>query len=739
MGIKGAFSLLESEPSRFGRPWHLSSIEDIDLHVYVDGPALHHHLVAAWLDEFRQGYSIRSTSSDPNTHDASIVYTRHRPNIPVEASIWSNELPWFSPTIISPRVLHKLTYSFLLTLFYSGAREVHIVWDGPASSFKRDAQIQRLESQCHNCYRLARRFTNCNELNRDHLSGLHPTLHLWGESIMQEAVHDLQLSMERERKKQRLLNHSADTEAEIFMGHLFHNAMRETGNMHRVVVLSNDSDLLVYNSIPGFIPLSTLIFQITSSTTSNSDTNAYHLTGWMYTQEQLFLAFPFLHPTCWSNRSDSSSSSTIIATELRDYAACNYRMVVIAALAGCDYTLDPLLEQSLNEMRNTIVKSDVGGLRLRDRNNPTSKKTLIAILRYMSHVLNASNIDESLGASECMTLLGMAVVNFVRRAEVKKSSCKKWNSHGRGVPEISTLHFIQALIDICAIYHPQCQLPIVSPDVNIRRILDQRVFYCKPLIELHHGGESIWMEPIFSSCRKRLYSVLAFISKQSNAFSIVEYVHVRQGKHDLYRRSSVDFTETKASLESNTGTHSHFVEFMLGSTQLHRTPIEDPGILYIYASLLLNTCEEKFLLLAAAFIASYCTEHWQRMGIIDPQESFTSTDDKSIFLNVYNHLQVALFHANLACGIIALLPHHAIGSSQIHLNRFFIDEILIMSLWKRIEEGRYHFENWGWYRESSRDLLFDIICDTLQSPKDSQLHMIFFKWWIVWFGRDDDM
>jgi len=306
MGIKGLYSLLQSEPSRFGKSWSWSSRNSHGkgLHVFIDGPALHHHLVSSWVEEIRKNDStlchISSASID------NIPYnTRSRPKLPVDAPAWSNELAYVSSSPCSTVVLYELTYSFLHTLFLTGIQQVHVVWDGLTHGSKRRTQIQRFETQCYQSYQNAQHFI-MNDFcgSKDKLP--QPTCHLWGECIMQEAICNLQETLENEEFGQRdrsLWNHFAENEADIYLGHFFFNQKKQDTNYcfdDEYIVLSNDTDLFVYSSIPGFIPLSTLMFEIASCTGPAHMRNSsvmeydYAVKGWIFTQHQFHSAFPYV-------------------------------------------------------------------------------------------------------------------------------------------------------------------------------------------------------------------------------------------------------------------------------------------------------------------------------------------------------------------------------------------------------------------------------------------------------------
>jgi hypothetical protein len=609
----------------------------------------------------------------------------------------------------------------------SGAKEVHIVWDGLASIHKRETQIQRSEHECYNCYQLAQYFTGDTGAYDQH-SRLRPALHLWGESIIQEAISDLRIRMDRDRGEIILFNHCAPGEAESYIAHLGCSLPQ---NSDKTIVLSNDTDLLVYDSIPGFIPFETLIFEIRTET---KDATTYLVTGWMYTNRQFHMAFPFLQAKCFSSTKTGKRKQLSI---------CNYCMVAVATLAGCDYHLSLEHEACLYKVRQSILSCDIGGLRMRDRNSPSKKNALIATIRCVSHMNKSILLDDAqiFERNEYLSILASALLNYLRKIPANKlptgNRRKKGNNNASEKDRDTTdpFHLIQTLFQIAVIYDQDCSnLESTTPclhsvDVNLRRILNHGDFYCKNLVELQ---PSIWQEDVFSSCRARFYAAISTMSKSKfDNQSMNEYVHVRQGLRDFYHKMAVDFSEQSEYLESLASAQSHFMVllgFVLGSSSeysLSQDALLGAELLALYACRLLNSYDMKSMLLATAFIAFKLSENWEGIHITDMA---VSTDDKIIFLSVYNRLQVALFHANLVSNSLLSFFAHS-NHVKVTTSRFLSDELLIMTLWQKMRVIKWT------YNVPSRDLLFEIICNTVHIPSNAnQQRLKFYDWWETWLS-----
>jgi len=433
-------------------------------------------------------------------------------------------------------------------------------------------------------------------------------------------------------------------------------------------------------------------------------------------------------------------------------------MIIIAALAGCDYTLDPILQQALYEVRHVLVKSDGGGLRLRDRNDPSCKKSLIAIFRCLGNILqNMVSAFESLLAKEFLTVVGNALVDHYTDPRRKNNRHHQQQQHMKGIEihEGTKISFVHALIEISGIYNETSCLikplrkrsinQLISPDVTLRRILKHRVFYCKPLIEIHHihgqsHNHSVWADPTFSSCRARLYAVLAYICKECSVYdSVDDYVHRIQGSRHVFQYVPVPIADWISLLKSHsTGEQNMpFIEmigFILGSPaseQLQITTMSIP----MNACFLLTSFKAKLLLFTASFISTLFPDYRHFIKRFHPLDLPTSTHYKTHFLDAYNYLQVALIHTKLAYGIFALSAS-PLDESLNHFDRFLLDETLLWSVWRRMEEENSHYTRNNWdFKDLSPEYPLKIIEVTVDVSTVDYFHirMKLCQQWKLWF------
>lgn len=294
MGIRGAWSLLSNDPRRFGESWACTADESI---IWIDGPALTYYL--ALQPKFEQ---LRCFHGHHNQHGQA-----------------------------SPASIYRRTKNFI-TVLSNLAKEVHVVMDGLGPSSKVATQVARMKVAAEQADMAARSSSlprNCKVIS------------ILAEWTMVETIENMcpqfpNLSLYRPA------NGEAEAYIDAKLGHGKDNA--------GVVILSNDTDFLVYDNCPGFMPFCSLQFTPSSQGT-------FTLAGFHYLSCHFRRAF-------FQNRQDDRLLSTV------------------AGLAGCDYE-----DKKLASARVLILKSKVGGLRVKHQNKPTSQMTLTAVLRYVGHYL----------------------------------------------------------------------------------------------------------------------------------------------------------------------------------------------------------------------------------------------------------------------------------------------------------------------------------------------------------------
>ncbi len=428
--------------------------------------------------------------------------------------------------ILSPCIIYRLVRAFLSFLreALSGSSTIYVVFDGVASVYKEQQQVERLSERCLVFDEASRAYLEGNEGSKK----LYVT-HLFAEDAMAEAAED-----EGEESDGRIEVHFAHSEAELFIAKMIsQNITKNERNgcvQRRMIVLSSDSDFLVYPSVPSFSPLHTLQYRI-------DEKEHGIIMGWCYSRSQFLAAYPSLFAQ------DENESLVVFST--------------IAALAGCDYTLPPEKNVRIECARRIIVKSAIGGLRQRDKNKPSARGIFQAVLRYISHFRRNKG-----GCEDWMTLL----VNSIIRAEGAKTNYKK----------SSALESLAESLDLIrSIYCGEniADAQFSNKSAALRRILIHQTLYLKPIMESGecesveekeqkdlskgrnaHGG-SIYNKANFVKFRCEIYSLLAYETKhfhpknqveiKSTGLYVSEYCKVGRGRSTTYKKFDVEIPEVR--------------------------------------------------------------------------------------------------------------------------------------------------------------------------------------------------
>jgi len=610
MGVKGLYTVLISEPTRFGRNWCMGehcSQNNEGSNIYIDGPALHHHLTNSYCSD---------------------TYEKLPPSVPQKASTVLRH--------VSPFILYQLSKAFFDEFHKAGATSIHLVFDGVASIHKKKQQVKRLQETCGIADRAARRF-----IRGDTSSKMDPVIHLWGEEAMEAALKDLSKNL---NKDEVFHVHWASGEAEGFIVH--HLLPKSYPDGCQDIILSNDSDFLVFNSVPGFVPLESLKF-------CPSKDGSCLIKGWEYCRFKLMAAFPALNIT----ESDSN----------------NFPMTVCAALAGCDYTLPSTFEQCIVSARQVIVRSDIGGLRKKNRNSPTARAVFIAVMRYVSHFVKRNEGDWR----------NQLVQAIVRNPGGLKNNI--WLDS----------NLMRALDMIQDIYMEEGNRNMLVPD--LRRILYHRVLFCKPLIEtcdiyskgasrdkaVRHSNKkvnstSIWMEQTFLRCRQHLYSMMRSVSPQTIPPSTVVTEYCCFGK-----KNQITYNGFEVSVTTAKGPSGLCVLDCLFPQHIESVASELVGMLdtalpsryhfTVVTSLLLTERRDVLML----FLISYVPLPSERVSV----NVVKTLLNRKEFLLSTGRIQLALFHAKLMMNVSNMSEEwYVMKKPSIPIHKMFHDD-LIMQAW----------------------------------------------------------
>lgn len=327
MGIQGAMSLLEADPRRFGRPWRCN-----------------------WLKKGK-GHNVeeKDGKQPDNTEEMPIVLL-----VDGMALLYHVTVNHGLSIDLSPSTIREKVAEFVSQLLEGipPSSELRIFMDGLAPKAKLSTQIDRLRNQAISGDNLAKKLKS--NIKGTKLANA-KMLHLLAEWAMLEAIEDLSsAAMSTQDGKILELHRPSRGEAEAYIDYWI--AKRVKPNT-KVFILADDTDFLVYPCCPGFISFKSLEIQ--------QDNGIIRLSGMEYTKQQFLAA---LLPNAGVVQEDA--------------------MPVVAALAGCDYLLDDETQRVLSKAMNLIVKSDVGGLRQKARNNPNKAQRLTAILRFVAHYVD---------------------------------------------------------------------------------------------------------------------------------------------------------------------------------------------------------------------------------------------------------------------------------------------------------------------------------------------------------------
>ena len=373
------------------------------------------------------------------------------------------------------------------------ASQIHVCFDGLAPAEKRATQVERLAQQYQECEMFAQS-TN-NEQRKKRRKPI--MLDLFTELEVVKALVKLRDRNENSHNDNLLVLHRPTIgEAEADIDRLIEVQARKDPRSN-IYILSEDSDFLVYPHCPGFVPLRSIRFDRSQSdeASGGGQTTTTRLIAWHYTQEKFRASF-------WNafilNHSSPSASYFQV-------------MTTMAALGGCDYTLDDegIRQRLLNKLKRSMVKSDLGGLRPKQRTNPTAKQTMIALQRVIMHFVN--------GGSGGYGDWQVELIEKFEPSDVQSQTLL-----------LDSLRRIHSIYATPTIPSPTSSIQQLSPImVDAQRILCQGTIYCAPMVVeenlsvlLKEGDQqtkisSIWQLNKFSNTRRRLYSVIQYMATTS--------------------------------------------------------------------------------------------------------------------------------------------------------------------------------------------------------------------------------
>lgn len=717
MGIKGLYSILISEPNRFGERLTLSPNSDID--IYIDAPSFLYHLFHI--------YEHTITNKNINTNNA---YDARKKNDLAKYPICFQDIILSSSRIqdwthnhndchkfltqkllpISPKIIYDLTISFCKTLkeCIGPTSNIHFIFDGVASTHKVKQQIDRMknvaidiDNQITIYISKQRRSTSTScSFRKRGCSSIVP--HLMAEDAVIAAIKDLQSEMKGiDNDKQcgkcnsstydgGVYLHYAPWEAEGNIANLIDN-QHELQRPH--IVLSNDTDFLVFPSVQGIVPFHTLEYE-TYIAQDDVRTYGIRLLGWEYKRSKFVQAFG-------------------LQTHTDQHHVCSLLIFsTIAALAGCDYILEGRCDHSIIKARKSIIQSEIGGLRNKDRNNPSAKDVTKAVIRFVKHFVSqfeTKNDDFDSKSDvhcwmrklvEAITAIGLAPTLSVQKKKKTKNNANKNKKRHNPFSIEQEKHILtNALLSIRDIYINRDSelsavedyqlLPAFRYSQELRRLIRCSTIFFKPILQSRlpasNGTRSsldsslkyscgLWKEPAFFKYRSRVYSLINcyFRHEGESESTITEYSQV-------HRMNCIDYEPCDVDIEAEMNVCKTFLShkisqwdileyafFGLGDKRkimTHR--LRDSLVRFkfhlplVVASVFLGQQDAAILLLMSVISTlddkkiKELISHLMHTIIIDCQV----TPDDADFITFQSRIQIALFHVKLGFEAIDCIYH----------------------------------------------------------------------------------
>jgi hypothetical protein len=395
MGILGASSVMKQDPARFCETFTLNwnGAEQGKVALLIDAMSLLHYLASS---------SARSDYLDLATiRQGTSEYTK----------------------------------SLLKVVGSQGM--VHFFFDGLSPKAKYASQIKRYTRQAGIAEKMAK-----GELPaaKDRI------IHHLAQWAFQEAIEEMIQETLPFAQTRLFIHRPRNGEGEALINHW----IAQNGSFFtKIGIISEDSDFLIYDSCPGFIPPRSIKIEVHN--------DMYCLQGQLFSRVKFLKAFFAGIPN-----------------------VDRFTMATLATLAGCDYTFPSRNEQLLDQLRRRIIQSDIGGLRIKNRNNPTAATSFTAIARSMSHYMNQAGPNNF--------WIDIFLIANCEEPTAIKSMIKQ------------TLKIYYDELELSSDDQNEDRSPVM---VDVRRLLVHGVIYCYPVAEETMGQEIVNSERKDRNLKKR--------------------------------------------------------------------------------------------------------------------------------------------------------------------------------------------------------------------------------------------
>jgi len=478
---------------------------------------------------------------------------------------------------------------------------VYLVIEGLAGVEKLEEQVNRIQVKSENCNAIVKKLLRQSVGSGTvHLNQNKFVPNLFSESLLETAFIEVLKEFSNNSKELHGEVIYAEGEAEACISYLVSGETR----ISNVVILSNDTDFMIYCGCPGFVPLDTL------DISSSKDGKTIWIRGWSYSQVS-FCKFFGVPPIC---------------------------LPILSGLVGCDYRFPLQQERMLISARESIFRSSVSK-RKKNRNRSLSNiiqvvvNFIASILRPKQNELKKN--DEILEfVSTILSGHGSSQINRFRDLLSSfKHIAYLYGFDGYGGLNCKSLTF----------KNRKCGLLVCWADVE--RLKRDNIFICKPVLERisfssSSPNHSLWNTKYLCDIRRRLFSLVTLQKGRTKNKEYIEYFAKCGGSIDMkHVRFENDLNVSMKDL-SGVKLLSYILAFPDAACALEEEFLsigKQSRLIFIIGLLV----PSRFLRQLIVTSACFTEENWYEEGIcnaliIDAQ-----------FLNSIAILQIVTYHVSM--------------------------------------------------------------------------------------------
>ena len=476
----------------------------------------------------------------------------------------------------------------------------YLVIEGLAGVEKLAEQVNRIQVKSENCNAIVKKLLRQSVGSGTvHLNQNKFVPNLFSESLLETAF--IEVLKEFSNKSKELYGEViyAEGEAEACISYLV-SGKTHTSN---VVVLSNDTDFMIYCGCPGFVPLDTL------DISTSKDGKIIWIRGWSYSQIS-FCKFFGVPPIC---------------------------LPILSGLVGCDYSFPVQQERKLMSAKESILRSSVSK-RKKNRNRSLSN-IIQLVVNFIASTLRPKQ-DELKKNDEVLEFVSAILSGH------GSSQITRFRDLLSSFKHIAYLYGFDGYVGLkcksLTFNKRKCGLLVCWADVE--RLKRDNIFICKPVLERisfsSSSPNSLWNTKYLCDIRRRLFSLVTLQKGRTKNKEYIEYFAKCGGSIDM---KHVQFeNDLNVSMNDLSGVKllSYILAFPDAACALEEEFLsigKQFRLMFIIGLLAPSRFLRKLIVASACFT----DEKWYEEGIskaliIDSQ-----------FLNSLAMLQIVTYHASI--------------------------------------------------------------------------------------------